>query len=343
MVCDMNALLSAMSLDMGIGRHLDETDSSFVYRLLYSALGQWCLRTAQNMSVDNLGTTKQNQTIVLNDLLNKFVQMFPFIANYFNDESNQQMNFSVFVRRVYEETGYLLTNDDNRNVVANYGRCVVLGKNALFFGSPTSNYVVNGLGIHTEPTNYVVPVKEFLIRDNLSPEEYFKACFDPVDFYDRDRDIDIENLEFFNPLSTNAPSRSWENRPTTDCTMARKSNHGPYYRVMKISEALHFAEEPVEPQSDSFTSYEYRRLYFALKAHYGMPLKATINKIDNVYSAIRLNGHLPNREYYFLLLLSWPLNGAFDKIGFLTHNSLLGDIIDVLANLGIAIKGGYIR
>lgn len=334
----MNDLLLAMSTDMSIDRFSGETEDSFTYRVLYSALGQWCLRAAQNITAGIYGTTKHNQTIVLNDLLDKFTKIFPFVDNKFIDTSNQQINFSVFIRRVYEETGYLLTGEDNRNEIANYGRSIVMGEKALFFGLPEGGYAVNGLGVFAAPTSYRISAKEFLIRDALTYEEYFSSCFDPIDFYDRD--IDLNGLEFFNPLSHNVPSRSWKKQPKTDHTLARKSEFGPFYRVMRISGELQFADEPIEPQSDSLTSYEYRRLYFASKAHYRAPLKASITKIDEAYSAIRVGGHLPNREYYYLLLLSWPMKGAFDKVDFLAHNDVLMAIVDVLKNLGIAIEGG---
>jgi hypothetical protein len=337
----MNELLLAMSSDMGIDRYSSETEDSFTYRVLYSALGQWCLRTAQNITVGIYGTTKHNQTIVLNDLLDKFSRIFPSVSDKFIDTSNQQVDFSVFIRRVYEETGYLITDEDNRNKIANYGRSIVLGDKALFFGFPESDYTVNGLGVFTGSTIYRVSVKEFLIRDALTYEEYFKACFDPIDFYDKD--IDLANLEFFNPLSPNAPSRSWEKQPKTECTLARKSKFGPFYRVMQISETLQFADEPIEQLNGSFTSYEYRRLYFAIKAHYEAPLRASITRIDNAYSAIRISGHLPNREYYYLLLLSWPIKDAYDKVGFLAHNDMLAGIVYVLKNLGIAIEGGEVK
>lgn len=332
----MNKLLFAMSADMGIDPYSGETEDSFTYRVIYSALGQWCLRIAQSIDGDILGTTKHNQTVVLNDLLDKFTKIFPSVFNKFIDEDNPQMIFPVFIRRVYEETGYLITNEYNRNITANFGRSIVLGKRTLFFGLPGNSCIVNGLGIFAESTNYVVPVKEFLIRDDLTYEEYFKAHFDPIDFYDKN--IDLNSLEFFNPLSTNPPSRSWENQLKTDCSLARKSKFGPFYRVMQLSGVPQFADQPIEPQDDSFTSYEYRRLYFATKAHYGTPLKATITKTDNSYSIIKLDGHLPNREYYYLLLLSWPIRNAFDKIYFLAHNDLLVKIIGVLNNLGIIIE-----
>lgn len=334
----MNELLRTMSLDMRIDRFLDETEESFAYRVVYSALGQWCLRTAQNNTTGVSGTTKHNQTIVLNDLLDKYMKVFPSVADKFTDTGSQHTSFSVFIRRVYEETGYLLTNVDNRNEIANYGRSILVGEKALFFGLPNGDYTVNGLGVFAAPTSYGVSSKEFLMRDDLTYKEYFKASFDSIDFYDRE--IDLSELEFFNPLSRNVPSRSWEKHPQTECTLARKTELGPFYKVIRISDSLQFADDPIEPQSDSFTSYEYRRLYFALKAYYGMPLKASITKMDENYSAIMVGGHLPNREYYYLLLLSWPMRSAFDKISFLAHNNVVKEIVNILENLGIEIEGG---
>lgn len=335
----MNSLLTAMSSDMGINRYRGETEDSFVYRLCYSALGQWCLRIAQNSSDGVVGTTKHNQTIVLNDLMVRFSELFPSITDKFSNTSNQQTSFPVHIRRVYEETGYLVTDNNNHDRIANYGRSIAFGNTALFFGIPNAAYTVNGLGVFSNSTTYKVSAKEFLIRDDLTCEEYFKSRFDLIDFYDRD--IDITELEFFNPHSYNVPSQSWGKQLEFDFTLSRKTELGPFYRVIRASDALQFADEPVEQQNDSFTSYEYRRLYFALKAHSGKPLKAIVTKYDEMYSKISIGGHLPNREYYFLLLLSWPEKNAFDKVNFIIRNDLLKEVTTTLTSIGIKIMGGH--
>jgi len=109
---------------------------------------------------------------------------------------------------------------------------------------------------------------------------------------------------------------------------------------MKVDNLCQFADELIEQQNDSLTSYEYRRLYFALKSHYGKNLKATITKLDEKYSKIRIGGYLPNREYYLLLLMSWPEKNAFDKVNFIILNEFLPELISSLVNIGIEIKGG---
>ena len=334
----MNELLRAMSNDMEIHRFGGEIEDSFIYRLCYSALGQWCLHTAMNSSGDITGTSKTNQTIVLKDLLIRFSELFPSISDRFINSNNQQLTFPVHVRRVYEETGYLLTDDNNRNQIANYGRCITIGDDALFFGLPHTKCSVNGFGVFEKITTFKVSTKEFLIRDELTCEEYFQSQFDPIDFYDRD--IDLDELEFFNPKSNNIPSKSWEKKMQTDCTLARKSELGPFYRVMQMENSILFADEPVEQQNDNFISYEYRRLLFALKAYYEKPLNAIITRQDDEYSKIKLRGQLPNREYYYMLLLSWPENNAFDKVNFIIRNTLLQEIATTLENIGIEICGG---
>ncbi|MBB5335635.1 hypothetical protein [Pectinatus brassicae] len=336
-----NDLIQAMSVDMNIPRFQNESDESFVYRLCYSALGQWCLSIAKNVKGISIGTTKNNQTIVLNDLLARYTELFPDISKKFVDTSNQQRNISVSMRRVYEETGYLLTDEDKHNRLANFGRSIKIGQQALFFGLPQKPYTVNGLGVFSSPSEYVIAVNNFLIRDSLTCEEYFQAQFDAIDFYDRD--IDVQELEFFNPLSKNVPSLSWNKNLETDCSVARKTETGPFYRMMRTSEGILFADEPVEVHPDSFISHEYRRLYFAMKAHYGNSVKATISKLDNKYSRIRVGGHLPYREYYFLLLLAWPESTAFDKVNFIIPNSLLGETYTMLEHIGIEVKGGRIH
>jgi hypothetical protein len=335
----INDLLTAMSLDMGISRFHSESMDSFTYRLCYSALGQWCLHTALNSSGGVNGATKHNQTIILNDLVARFSELFPSVTNRFVDTVNRQINLSVHIRRIYEETGYFLTNKDNRNQVANYGRSITIGNSALFFGLPNKAYTVNGLGMFTNLAAYKVLTKEFLIRDDLTCEEYLRSRFDPIDF--DDKGIDVNDLEFFNPQTNNVPSQSWGKRLETEFTIARKSETGPFYRVMQVENTIQFADESIEQQNDSFTSYEYRRLYFALKSHYKTPLKATITRQDNKYSTIRVRGHLPNREYYFLLLLSWPENNAFDKVNFIVRNDFISEVTAVLTKIGIEVKGGH--
>jgi hypothetical protein len=340
-----NELLTSMSTDMGISRYRKEDDVSFTYRLVYSAMALWCLHTGIISKDDNSGISKNSQTRVLNELLEKFSTMFPSISNLFinsrnsGNSRNSQINFPVFIRNVYMETGYFLTDNDNRNRLSNYGRCIKIDDTALFFGLAHGDYIINGLGVFSDPSTYCINVNDFLVRDALTSEEYYQSKFDRIEF--RPRDFDTEELEFFNPLSNRVPSQSWSKTQHTNTTVARREDFTFYYRVENKNNELLFADECYISEPDSFFYGEFRRLNFALKAHYGKPLKATIEQCDDYYFRIKIGGYLPNREYYFLLLISWPERNAFDKIHFIIRKNLLKVAIDILSNIGIQVEGQY--
>ena len=123
----MNELIKAMSSDMRIFPYKNESQVSFLYRVIYSGLGQWCLSIA---SSPETSVSKHAQSAAINRLIDKFVELFPQVASSFLDDS---VRFSVFLRRVYEETGYLITDLSNKNSVANYGRTLNFGNKNLFF------------------------------------------------------------------------------------------------------------------------------------------------------------------------------------------------------------------
>lgn len=342
----MNDLINAMSTDMGIVQYEKETESSFIYRICYSALGQWCLQISLNSFDDISGTSKNNQTKVLNRLINHYCEMFPSVKSMFEKENNTEDILPVHIRKVYQQTGYLLTDKRNYNYLANFGRSVSVGKEHLYFGIPSVPYLVNGLGIFAPPTKYQSSINEILIRDELTSDEYFKSRFDSIYFYEKQ--IDISELQFFDPLANKSPSQAWSLQMTTDCTIAKCSRLGTYYRVIKEpSGQLIFADElsnsQEEAKNHSLILYEYRRLLYAIKKHYENALVARIYRLDNNYSSIFLQGHLPNREYYFLLLLAWPADNAYNKRGFIIKNQFISTVITMFKNIGINVEGGTIN
>jgi hypothetical protein len=334
----MNDLILSMSTDMGITPYIGEDQDSFAYRTIYSALGMWCLWTAKSSTFGKVGSTKQSQTIVLNELLKCYEKLYPNISSKFNPD-NSNVKFSVHFRRVYEETGYLLTDENSRNRLARYGRCIQLGTNSLYFGIPDSSYTVNGLGIFTFSNQYPVTSREFLLRDNLSLRDFVIGKYNIAEFYEKEFESEGIKFEFFNPLSNKPISQSWHYQMVTDFSIARNVEQNIYYRVIRETNGkILFADEHHEI-NDELTSYDYRRLYYALKAYYRNPSLATIKNLDSNYAKLTLSGHLPNREYYFLLLISWPVQNVFDKISFLTRREFIPEITNTLNHLGIEVRG----
>lgn len=65
----MNKLMKTMSEDMNIFAYTGEPEEAYGYRILYSALGLWCLTSALSEKEGKKGISKNAQTILSHSLL----------------------------------------------------------------------------------------------------------------------------------------------------------------------------------------------------------------------------------------------------------------------------------
>ncbi len=334
----MNELINIMSDDMNIHPYTNEPAEYFGYRVIYSALGLWCLTSALSEKEGKRGISKNAQSILLHDLSKKYVELCPMAKRFIFASRN--IDIAIFIRNIYEQTGYLLTLDNNYNVLNNSGETIKVSEtDYLYFGLPATYYIVNGLGIHCRNARHEVKLNDFLIRDSLTPEEYIKVKYDECDF--NERDIDVAELEFFNPFYYGNISNSWHGYMKSNMTMARKSKMGPYYKTIRKEDGtLLFADDSSEDELDALTGAEFRRLYIALRYHYDNPMQLLICPIDEAYSYIRILGQLPNREYFYLLMNAWPRYGFFDRNHFIIRNELTIQTAEVLGAIGFTARKG---
>ncbi|MDR1638672.1 MAG: hypothetical protein LBT59_03150 [Clostridiales bacterium] len=331
----MNKMLTAMSQDMRIYPYKGETEDSFCFRLCYSALGQWCLNLASGMTNGVIGVSNAKITMTLNKMLKSYAQLFPGLQSRFGED------FTSFIKTIYDETGYLI-NDEKGTRIANYGRGIKLGGKTLFFGLASSNssFEVNGLGVFAEKQAEIFAgVKDFLRRDSLSAEEYFESKFRPLEFDDKLlAGYKRSDIQFFDPNQAKY-QHAWLSKMVTDCTIARVQNSLLYFATMKIGNDLYYRAEPSDDAGiGKFTSREYIRLQIAIRTHYRNSVKFTVIKLDDVYSILETRYFLPNREYYFMLLISWPMENVSCRNRFLVKNSMIEEIFPVLSGIGFKRK-----
>lgn len=324
-------LLDTIANDLSIVPYYRESDSDFCYRVCYSALALSLLYSARSVEEGQFGISKKAQTDRIQRLLTEYEKHLNLDGNRFIRESN---SFITHCRKVYEETGYLIVDDSGLDMIATYGRTVPVGRGHLYFGIPEKIAFSLGFGFYTKAPRNESLLLDVFFRDTLSSDEYLAGLFNPLDF--EYRDIDQTTLEFFNPLLKKPPSSSWGTEIYTNKTVARNKIYNTMYRVIHEEDGkLLFADISNTVDKDSLASYETRRLYFALKQHYGMPAVAWFNRVDDTYYEIRLSAKLPTREYYFLLLSSWPKENAFNYTSFITTVDVLPTIEMMLRNIGI--------
>lgn len=328
----MNNIFSVIAEELNITQYEDEPEESYGYRIIYSAIGHWCLRLSLKSDEGEKGITKKTQTIMLHKLLDMYIQMCPLTKRFLLNAGN--LDIVLHIRNLYEQMGYLSTLENNRNVLNQTGETLrITDRDYIFLGIPETSYKYDGLGIHTVEQGKELELSEYLVRDKLSSEEYLLSCFDLCDF--EEKEILLSELEFFNPFYRGKMSEAWEKKPHSDMTLARKSTIGPFFRVMRNEEEkLVYSDENNDESVDSKYGREYRRLYVALKKYYLVPMRVIICPIDNKYSQIRILGNLPNREYYYILLNAWPQKSFSDRYNFIIRNELITQVVGVLKNIG---------
>ena len=191
----MNELAKIIKENLKIQKYKDEDDVSYLSRLIYSSLGLWCLTLGKNSIEDVMGVSKNYLTRKLNLLLEEYINIFPEIKQYFYPQLKnlsveiknlEKTELALFIRSFYEETGYFLTRENNYNVL-NSGREIISLSNGIFlyFGIPNYNFLMNGLGINTfenKDNGIEINIKEFLIRDSFTPEEFVENNFCEMEF-----------------------------------------------------------------------------------------------------------------------------------------------------------------
>lgn len=330
----MNKLIRRISQDLNISIFYGETEEDFANRILYSALGAWCLNLAERKGPTGYNANKTFLTRELNKLSTEYMRLFPQFENFVGDT-----DIGLFIRTIYEGLGFLIF-ENNVIQTAKYGRGLAIADDILYFGLPEPILRVDGLGMISNSASYKADITEILFRDLISPIKLIQELYDPIYFDEWHKDIP---LEFFDPLSQSNISSSWKRECKVKNTFARNPETNDHYRVIcdeNLQVRLYVLDNSAD-NNQELTGCEYRRKYYALMYYYSSPFKVFVKNIDDEYSRIKLYGKLPNRESFFLSLISWPAKSVKNSMEFIVRNKYLPMIKYLLDNLGIELQESY--
>ena len=325
-----------MARDMGIDFYYDESPESYAYRIIYSGLGLWCLHMAASLRGEVEGRSKKGLTRALNGRLKDFLaidfDVSDELKRYLVHSSS--LNLGQFIRNVYEEAGYLSNLDQSRNGLNRGGETVEIREDLhLYLGLPQEAYTMSGLGVYCKDAGNSIFLYDLLIRDDLSPEDLLRAHYNPLDF----DATPPEDPLFFDVESHEKIAQAWSEKLRGNMGIAKSPEEGRYYRVIRSPKGkLFYAATPhTDAGANRMSGCEYRRLYLALKKHLKAPVTAECEKLDSLYTCLRIHGEIPNREYYFLLLSGWPKGGFSDTREFILKNDCVPICVSMLKNIGI--------
>ncbi len=325
----ISPLFQQIGHDLNISRYTTENDVDYEKRLVFSALGCWALSLVKN----NPHTSKTLITRTLNSLTKNFIQEDLRLSSFFiaDDDPNQNIDVKI-IRLSYEAMGYFLLNDDNTLSIANYGRGLKVSDSFMIFGMPNCFRFMTGLGVFDDKCYYEECAENILVRDSLTFQEYINSEYDEASFYALN---DSDGIEFFNPTHKGKISESWTDHPATKFTIAKTLDR-QYYKIISLGEKILRCEQ-IDGPSESLFGYDYYRTIHSLRAYYEHPSYAEISILDSRYALLKIFNRIPNREYYFILMMSWPVFKINRLGGFIVPLQNLPILKKTLERIGIKI------
>lgn len=329
-------IINKISEDLKIDRYNGEDEKDYNCRVLYSAVGLWCLKLSLYNDDENSGISKNRQTTELESIIEQYGEIEPAFVDYMRSKGG--LKASVRIRQIYESLGYIVTDDNNRNHLPFIKQSVAMTTDkALWVGVPVTLPVeMNGLGVFANLSDEDISPSEYISRDSVGYDDYIKNNYNICDF--NERDISTNELEFFNPLLKRPPYESWEKNMATNFSVARKNRIGPYYRAIRDEEKMMFMAENPDKKEKGLFSEEYRRMYLALRAHYNNPLTSWVTRSDENHVTLSLKAKLPARESLFLRLVAWPIGNAVDTQVYLLRKEFLSTVKEMFSHIYITVK-----
>ena len=291
-------LLNEISNYFDLRRYADESEESFVNRLLYSAVGETLLVSTLKKSPQQPieGVSKTYITLRNSKYLESLWMAFPSFKNYFGDTSASDVIKNI--RLYYELAGVLRPSD--------FGEFVELAPPLFSKIEPNLTYSRNnlnsklrtasGLGFYekmrSQKYKYVSMAKLFDLNE-IDAHEWTRKYIRKINWQNAGQ-LDLNTgVQFFNPNLSKSLSSCWNNEyPKNVEVTLYKKNDFDYGFAKKNDEKVLGAYIPsfyitASNPSDNMLGGEVRRFMYGLKSMHGNKAKALIERRQN-YTNIKL-------------------------------------------------------
>ena len=332
----MTGLLNVMQKDMHIYPYRDEQSDLYTCRIIYSALSHW-IRCA---ILDNSEEKKyKSKSYILNrgiTQLKGFLEYFPNCHKWFITDESEIKDSVIAIRERMINSGELVIDCDNLGLW-------LPSQNIMDCFSGIDRVV----GINSYDGCYFTGLTRIKRNKKSIGKEYLKSIINLDEylrfFYESDNWVecsDIEKYEMFNPLSKDAPYKSWIKTPIKSIKyhIGRLSLYNDYheYYLFKFENGKWYN---YKFNSEMIEGNEERRIILGLRKKYNNQIKVKYEHFDSVV-LIHLKCRMPIFEESIIETYSWPLNNIEDKLNYVIPVIIWDNLKCILEqNLGMIVEG----
>lgn len=338
-------LLNEISNYFDLRRYADESEESFVNRLLYSAVGETLLvstlKKSPQQPID--GVSKTYITLRNSKYLESLWMAFPSFKNYFGDTSASDVIKNI--RLYFELAGVLRPSD--------FGEFVELApplfskiESNLFYSRnnlSSNQRTASGLGFYekmeSQKYKYVSMAKLFDLNE-IDAHEWTRKYIRKLNWENAGQLNLDRGIQFFNPKINKSLYNCWGNEfpSNVEITLYRKNITDFGFakvedkRIVGVYIPEFFSTN--NNASNNMLGEDTRRFMYGLKSMHGNKAKALIEKRQN-YTYIKLFSKLPIRETMVMKMCAWPVGNYDNEFVYLISNELVNVCKQVLGNLSI--------
>lgn len=326
-------LYATISSDLMINQFDNETDTQFICRLVYSAVGRWIMNLFNSkILLDDKKISKIYITNYAINILESFKKIDSDIDDYFLNEKS----FINMIENVYCSVGYI--NDElYYYIVPERSANIKISNKCLVIDIDTKERKMRGLGIWKKLTSLDFSLEKFLFFYE-NAEEYAKKFVRELKYSKFNEEYG--NIELYNIEKNKWDSFSEKNTLKYEYYILKIDNGMDYQMLKRVNDVLYYANVPKVyfDKNEKNFKYEIWRIILGICSLNGKQCKCKVSKKSNNAINIKLCGYaLPSLEESLLKCMAWPVGNCLEMYYYITELSMKDAICELLNKLSIVI------
>lgn len=338
-------LFRDMSNYLNIQRYDDESEESFINRLLYSAVGETLLvSTLKKNSMQPMkGVSKTYISLKNSKYLESLWMISPSFRGYFGDSSSSEVIKKI--RLNFELAGVLKPSDFGEFVELAPILFSKIGPEFYFSRNNLSSKQrrASGLGFYEKVESIhqkYVSISKLFDLNEMNAHEWTKKYIQKLNWQNAGKLNLDTGIQFFNPKLNKSLSNCWSNEfpKNVGITLYKKNDFDYGFAKMLDDKAIGIYIPTffinISNPSNNMLGGDVRRFMYGLKSIHDNKSNALLETREN-YTKIKFFNKLPVRETMLMRMCGWPVKNYDNEFEYLIPNELVSVCKQVVENLSI--------
>lgn len=341
-------LINIMSNELQIYKFEDESEDSFINRLLFSALGLWIIKSTLDKSfIENhnrVGVSKSYITRKISKIVVEYISLFPSFGIYLDKLTAAELVANI--REEYEKAGYIVSTGFDEFIIASPRKTASVDDKHIIMRNHIGNINTKIIGLGTFKklvlNSDIKDFGELLYIPKIDAKEWTSNYIKHLRWGNSSKLGD--GTWYFDAESANSFYKCWVNHyPEKSEIVLYKTNDWDYGFAKRDDDNIIGIKIPSwligqdNNPSEKLFDNDVRRFMYGMKALKNNNAKAILIRKSDHYN-LKLFNALPTREKTALQFLTWRKEKFTDEFDYIIPNETCEAVKKLLSNLSIEME-----